>query len=74
MNTYEKLQACLAGRFNRIDYTDKHITVNLCGALNAETLTPEQIDWVKGFYNKPNALVEIVSVKPYIHKLLRLVF
>lgn len=74
MTTHDKIQACMAGRFSRIDYADKYITVQVCGTLKAETLTSEQIDWIKQFYNKPDARVEIVTVKPYRHNLLRLFY
>lgn len=71
---YKKLQESMAGRFARIDYTDKHITVQLVGTLSARNLTQGQIDNIKRFYNKPNATTEIVTIKPYKSELLRLNF
>ena len=73
MEDYKKIQKSVAGLFNRVNYTDKDITVQLVGTLSARDLTQDQIDYIKGFYNKPSARIEIVNEEPYKNELLKLI-
>lgn len=59
MNNFKKVQESLAGRFTRKGYNKESITVQVVGIDEASSLTNEQIDYIKAFYNRPSAKVEI---------------
>ena len=55
---YKKLQESMAGRFYRTEYSKGNIKVKLVGGLADTILTPEQVEFIKKFYNVPEATVQ----------------
>lgn len=55
---YKKLQESMAGRFYRTEYNKGNIKVKLVGGLADTILKTEQIDFIKKFYNVPQATAE----------------
>ena len=55
---YKKLQESMAGRFYRTEYSKGNIKVKLIGGLADTILTPEQAEFIKKFYNAPQATAE----------------